>query len=114
MPQSQGRDALKIEWDDGPHAGYDTEQYHKEMSATAAKPGKIIRDQGDIDGALAGAARTFSAEYYQPHMSHTPMEPPAALANFARRQVGDLGAGRKARGARVRMWRRWSACRSRT
>jgi isoquinoline 1-oxidoreductase beta subunit len=53
------------------------------MSATAAKPGKIIRDQGDIDGALAGAARTFSAEYYQPHMAHTPMEPPAALANFA-------------------------------
>ena len=31
----QGRDALQIEWDDGPHAVYNTEQYHKEMSATA-------------------------------------------------------------------------------
>ena len=79
----QGRDALQIEWDDGPHGSYNTEQYHKEMSATATKPGKVIRDQGDIDRALAGAAKTFSAEYYQPHMSHVPMEPPAALVNVA-------------------------------
>ena len=77
-----GRDALKIEWDDGPHGSYNTEAYHKEMSATAAKPGKVIRTQGDVDGALAGAAKTFSAEYYQPHMAHIPMEPPAAVANF--------------------------------
>jgi isoquinoline 1-oxidoreductase subunit beta len=76
-----GRDALEIEWDDGPHAGYDSEQYHKEMSATAAKPGKVIRTQGDVDAALANAAKTFSAEYYQPHMAHISMEPPVALAH---------------------------------
>ena len=76
-----GREALEIEWDDGPHAGYDSEQYHKEMSATAAKPGKVIRSQGDVDAALANAARTFSAEYYQPHMAHISMEPPVALAH---------------------------------
>jgi isoquinoline 1-oxidoreductase beta subunit len=79
----QGRDALNIEWDDGPNAGYNTEQYHQEMSATAAQPGKVIRNQGDVDAALANAARTYSAEYYQPHMAHIPMEPPAALANVA-------------------------------
>jgi isoquinoline 1-oxidoreductase beta subunit len=76
-----GREALEIEWDDGPHAGYDSEQYHKEMSATAAQPGKVIRSQGDVDAALANAARTFSAEYYQPHMAHISMEPPVALAH---------------------------------
>ncbi|HYZ25611.1 MAG TPA: molybdopterin cofactor-binding domain-containing protein [Geminicoccaceae bacterium] len=79
----QGRDALQIEWDDGPHAVYNTEQYHQEMSATAAKPGKVIRNQGDVDAALASADRTFSAEYYQPHMAHIAMEPPVALANVA-------------------------------
>jgi isoquinoline 1-oxidoreductase beta subunit len=79
----QGRDALKIEWDDGPNAGYNTEQYHQEMSATAAQPGKAIRTQGDVDAALSGAAKVISAEYYQPHMAHIPMEPPAALANVA-------------------------------
>jgi isoquinoline 1-oxidoreductase beta subunit len=76
-----GRAALEIEWDDGPHAVYNTEQYHQEMSATAKQPGKVIRNQGDIDAAMTGAARTFAAEYYQPHMAHIPMEPPAALAH---------------------------------
>src|SRR5690606_4802725 len=79
----QGRDALQIEWDDGPHAVYNTEQYRQEMSATAAKPGKVIRNQGDVDGAFANAARVISAEYYQPHMAHVSMEPPAALAHVA-------------------------------
>ncbi|MGH6896149.1 MAG: molybdopterin cofactor-binding domain-containing protein [Geminicoccaceae bacterium] len=79
----QGRDALQIEWDDGPHGSYDTEQYHQEMSATAAQPGKVIRNQGDVDAALAGAAKVISAEYYQPHMAHISMEPPVALANVA-------------------------------
>jgi isoquinoline 1-oxidoreductase beta subunit len=79
----QGRDALQIEWDDGPHAVYNTEQYRQEMSATAQQPGKVVRNQGDVDGALASAAKVISAEYYQPHMAHIAMEPPAALANVA-------------------------------
>jgi len=79
----QGRDALKIEWDDGPHGSYDTEQYRKEMSQTASQPGKVIRNQGDVDSALSGAARTFAAEYYQPHMAHIAMEPPVALVSVA-------------------------------
>jgi isoquinoline 1-oxidoreductase beta subunit len=79
----QGREALKIEWDDGPHGGYDSEQYHQEMAATAAQPGKVIRSQGDAEAAFAGAAKVVSAEYYQPHMAHLAMEPPVALANVA-------------------------------
>jgi isoquinoline 1-oxidoreductase beta subunit len=83
----QGRDALKIEWDDGPHAVYNTEQYHKEMSAAAAQPGKVLRKQGDVDAALGNAAKVISAEYYQPHMAHIAMEPPAALVNVANGKV---------------------------
>ncbi len=79
----QGRDALQIEWDDGPHAVYNSEQYHKEMSATAAQPGKVIRNQGDVDAVFASAAKVVSAEYYQPHMAHISMEPPVGLANVA-------------------------------
>ena len=52
------------------------------MSATAAKPGKVIRNQGDVDAAFASAAKTFTQEYYQPHVAHVTMEPPAALANY--------------------------------
>jgi len=79
----KGREALVIEWDDGPHVGYDSTAYHAEMEATADQPGKVIRNQGDLDTAIAGAARTFGQKYYQEHMAHIPMEPPAALANYA-------------------------------
>jgi isoquinoline 1-oxidoreductase beta subunit len=53
------------------------------MSATAAQPGKVIRNQGDVDAAFANAAKVVTAEYYQPHMAHISMEPPVALVNVA-------------------------------
>lgn len=76
----KGRDALKVEWSDSPHAGYDSEAYHKEMSATAKKTGKVLRAQGDADAAFKNAAKVVSAEYYQPHMAHVTMEPLVAVA----------------------------------
>ena len=79
----QGRDALVIEWKDGKHASYATEDYEEELRASARKSGEPVRDQGDAKAALAGAAKVFSQEYYQRHNVHSPMEPPAALANFA-------------------------------
>ncbi len=79
----KGRDALVIEWDDGPHAVYDSVAYRAEMEATAQQPGKAIRTQGDVDAAFSSAAKTFGQHYYQAHMAHIPMEPPAALASFA-------------------------------
>ncbi|WP_193183639.1 xanthine dehydrogenase family protein molybdopterin-binding subunit [Nisaea sediminum] len=77
----KGREALKIEWEAGPNGSYDTAAYRKALSASAAASGKVVRDQGDADGALKSAARVFTREYYQPHMPHAPMEPPAALAS---------------------------------
>ncbi|MEO0363277.1 MAG: molybdopterin cofactor-binding domain-containing protein, partial [Pseudomonadota bacterium] len=77
----QGRDALEIEWEAGPHGGYDSAAYMAEMTATAEKPGNVLRKQGDADAAFANAAKTFSRTYTQDHMAHVPMEPPVALAN---------------------------------
>ncbi len=79
----KGRDALVIEWEDGPHGSYDSEAYRAEMEATSEQPGEVIRNQGDLDAAMSGAAKTFTQTYYQEHMAHIPMEPPAALANYA-------------------------------
>ncbi len=78
----KGREKLVIEWDDGPHAIYDSAAYHAEMSATAKQPGLPLRQQGDPDAAFKNAAKVVTAEYYQPHMSHAQMEPPVAIANF--------------------------------
>ena len=77
----EGRAALKITWDHGPHASYDSEAFSAEMAVTAGKPGKVIRDRGDYDAAKAGAARVISATYHQAHMAQAPMEPPCAVAD---------------------------------
>src|SRR6266446_3020754 len=79
----KGREALVIQWDDGPHGAYDSVAYKAQLEETARKPGKIVRDEGDADKALASAAKFVSAEYYAPHLSHAPMEPPCATARVA-------------------------------
>jgi len=79
----RGREALEIEWDDGPHASYDSAAFRAEMEETARKPGKVIRDKGDLDAAFASADRVIERVYYQAHMAHAPMEPPAAVARFS-------------------------------
>ncbi|MGG7567255.1 molybdopterin cofactor-binding domain-containing protein [Rhodovulum sp. DZ06] len=81
------RDLLKIEWEDGPHAAYESGAYMEEMKATAAQPGVALRTQGEPDAAFAGAAKVIERTYTQAHMAHAAMEPPVALAN-----VTDEGA----------------------
>jgi isoquinoline 1-oxidoreductase subunit beta len=78
----QGRKKLKIDWDNGPNATYDSDQYKKELQETARKPAKLIRGHGDVDKAFASAASTFEADYYVPLLAHAPMEPMVALAEF--------------------------------
>jgi isoquinoline 1-oxidoreductase beta subunit len=78
----KGREALKITWDDGPNAGYSSDGYRKTLEAAARKPGKVVRNQGDVDKAMAGAASRLEAEYYLPHVAHATMEPPAATVRI--------------------------------
>lgn len=77
----KGRDQLVVEWEAGPNGAYNTADYKRALSASAGAPGKVVRNQGDPEGALANASRIFAREYYQPHMAHAPMEPPVALAD---------------------------------
>lgn len=78
----QGRKKLKIEWDNGPNASYDSDEYKKELYATARKPGKVVRNVGDAEGAFASAGKVFEAQYYVPLLAHAPMEPMVATAEF--------------------------------
>jgi len=76
----KGRDALKITWDNGPNAAYDSVAYKTTLQAAVRSPGTPGRSQGDVNGALASASRRISGEYYVPHLSHAQMEPVAAIA----------------------------------
>jgi len=77
----QGREKLKLTWNDGPNASYDSVTYKAALVASASKPGTAARNEGDTDAALKGAARVVSADYYAPHLTHSSIEPPAALAD---------------------------------
>jgi len=79
----QGRNALKIVWDDGPNGDYDSAAYKAALEQAARKPAKAVRNDGDFAAAAAGAARRVEAEYYLPHLAHATMEPPAAAARVA-------------------------------
>jgi len=79
----QGRKALKITWDDGPNASYDSSAFKTSLEESARKPGKVVRNDGDFDAAVAKAARRLDAEYYVPHLAHATMEPPAATVRIA-------------------------------
>jgi isoquinoline 1-oxidoreductase beta subunit len=81
----KGRDALKIVWDDGPNASFDSVAYKAMLEENVRKPGKLERNEGDVDAALGSAAKVITAEYYSPHLAHATMEPPAATA----RRTGD-------------------------
>src|SRR5437773_2983758 len=79
----QGRRALKITWDDGPNAGYDSTAFKASLEEAARKPGKVVRNDGDFAAAAASAARRHEAEYYVPHLAHATLEPPAATVRIA-------------------------------
>ena len=78
----QGRKALKITWDDGPNANYDSSAFKASLEESARKPGKVVRNDGDFDAAVAKATRRLDAEYYVPHLAHATMEPPAATVRI--------------------------------
>jgi isoquinoline 1-oxidoreductase beta subunit len=79
----QGRQALKITWDDGPNASYDSTAYKASLEESVRKPAKAVRNDGDFAAASSSAAKRLQAEYYIPHLAHATMEPPAAAARIA-------------------------------
>ena len=50
---SQGRKKLKVEWESGPNAIFQTETYKRDLIETASKPQKVVRKAGDVDAAFA-------------------------------------------------------------
>ncbi len=84
---AQGRKKLKIEWEDGPNAIYQSDSYKKMLIERANQPQKVVRHAGDVEAAFAKAAKVVEATYYTPLLAHASMEPPAALADFRNGKV---------------------------
>src|SRR5262249_47099937 len=71
----KGLAALKIEWDDGPHAKLSTADIARELEQATLSPGAVAQNVGDAAAALAGAATKVEAMYEVPFLAHATMEP---------------------------------------
>ena len=79
---AKGREKLKVEWNESPNAAYDSAKFKQSLLDTVRKPQTVVRNVGDVDAEFAKGGKTHEAEYYAPHLSHAPMEPPAAVAEY--------------------------------
>jgi isoquinoline 1-oxidoreductase beta subunit len=75
-----GREALRVDWDLGANADYDTASYREMLRSSVQKPGTVHLANGDIDAALAADGRLIEAMYETPMLAQAPMEPPVATA----------------------------------
>lgn len=73
----RGKQALRVEWDEGDTARWSSEAIRRAFAAAAARPGggQSVRATGDVDAGLRGAARTVDAVYEAPYLAHACMEP---------------------------------------
>lgn len=81
-PAKQGRDALKVEWDDSHAEQRSSDAIMREYRQLAGQPGTSARKDGDANAAIAGAARKLSASYEFPYLAHAPMEPLDAVVKL--------------------------------
>lgn len=93
------RSALNVEWEPFPDhtqawgsgggaqqrlvpAGLEsTEQHDAQMAAMAARPAKLLRKDGDPEGAFERATKVIERTYTAPFLAHNPMEPISCFAH---------------------------------
>jgi len=78
----KGLEALKIEWDEGTHAGLSTQDVARELEQATLKAGAIAQNIGDADKAMANAATRVEASYQLPFLAHATMEPMNCTVHF--------------------------------
>ncbi len=76
-----GREALEIVWNEGALAGLDSAKQSEEYAEIAKKPGVVAEKRGDVESAMAKAAKRLEATYEVPYLAHAVMEPLNCVAD---------------------------------
>ena len=67
---------LKVKWDGGETAKRSTKGFVAQAAELATKPAETpIKQEGDVDQALKGAAKVLEARYEVPFINHSALEP---------------------------------------
>ena len=67
-------DTVTVEWEGGRHP-QSTAEITKALAELTSQPGRVIRDDGDVEAVLAEANDAVEAVYEVPHLAHATMEP---------------------------------------
>jgi isoquinoline 1-oxidoreductase beta subunit len=71
----KGLAALDIKWDAGENAGIGTADIIGQLDEASKNSGVVARKEGDVDKAMAGAAKKVEAIYQLPFLAHAALEP---------------------------------------
>ncbi len=77
----RGRDALVIEWKQGPYAAESSLALDEQCTRLLQGQGLRVRDDGDFDAARIRASKVVEAVYRLPYLAHATMEPQNACAH---------------------------------
>jgi isoquinoline 1-oxidoreductase beta subunit len=79
----QGRKALRIRWDEGPHRAETTASLDAACQAALDEGnGAVVRDDGDFDATVAASATTLTRRYRLPYVHHATLEPQNCFADY--------------------------------
>ncbi len=78
----KGREALAIQWDEGPYAAESNATLTEQFQKLLAAPPATLHNSGRVDDALAAAATVVDNTYSFPFVSHATLEPHNCTADF--------------------------------
>ena len=79
----KGRSKLKVQWAEHPTSKQSSAGFAARAKELAAgPPQRNARNDGDVEAALKGSAKTVEAAYAYPFLAHSPLEPQNCTAEF--------------------------------
>lgn len=88
----KGREALVVDWDESAAEKRGTAELLSEYRELLDRPGKLAKEAGNAEVALAGATKVVRADYEFPFLAHAPMEPLACVLDWRGDQC-DIATG---------------------
>jgi len=80
----QAREKLEVQWDEGSVTRDNDARFAEEAARLAQQaPAAYIVKNGDVNSALAGAARVVEANYAYPFLAHATLEPQNCTASYS-------------------------------